>query len=80
MEKANIKKKIVAVVKEKLSVDDDVIKNAKSFEDLGADSLDLVEIIMSLEEQFEVEISDKEAESITSIDQAVDIIYSKKSS
>ena len=74
----DIKKKIASIVKDKLSIDDATIEKAHSFEDLGADSLDMVEIIMALEEDFNIEITDKEAENITSIDKAVVLIQSKQ--
>ena len=79
LDEKDIKTKIVSVIKDKLSIDSaSEIENAKSFEDLGADSLDLVEIIMSLEEKFNIEITDDEAENITSVDQAVQLIIKKQ--
>ena len=65
-------KKIVA---EQLSVEEGQVEPATSFvNDLGADSLDLVELIMALEEKFGVEISDEQAEKITTVQEAVDFI------
>ena len=65
-------KKIVA---EQLSVEEAQVEPATSFvNDLGADSLDLVELIMALEEKFGVEISDEQAEKITTVQEAVDFI------
>jgi acyl carrier protein len=53
------------------------VKNASSFvNDLGADSLDTVELVMALEEEFETEIPDEEAEKITTVQQAIDYINS----
>ena len=78
--KEDVKQKVVSVIKKHLSVDEKAIISAKSFEDLGADSLDMVEIIMSLEEKFNVEISDDDAEKFTSIDNAVDLITGKVNS
>ena len=75
-----IKQKVVLVIKKHLSADEKSIEGASSFEDIGADSLDMVEIIMSLEEKFNIEISDGDAEKITSVDQVVDLIYNKVNS
>lgn len=63
------------VVVEQLGVDTGQVEPETSFvDDLGADSLDLVELIMALEEKFGVEISDEQAEKITTVQQAVDYI------
>ena len=65
-------KKIVA---EQLGVDESEIKSESSFvEDLGADSLDTVELVMALEEEFEAEIPDEDAEKITTVKLAIDYI------
>ena len=65
-------KKIIA---EKLSVDlDEVVPEATFADDLGADSLDLVELIMSMEEEFDIDISDDDAEKITTVQSAIDYI------
>lgn len=65
-------KKIIA---EKLSVDlDEVVPEATFTDDLGADSLDLVELIMSMEEEFDIDISDDDAEKITTVQSAIDYI------
>jgi acyl carrier protein len=69
-------KKIVA---EQLGVAEADIKNESSFvEDLGADSLDTVELVMALEEEFETDIPDDEAEKITTVQQAIDYVKSHK--
>jgi len=69
-------KKIVA---EQLGVDEAEVKPEASFaNDLGADSLDTVELVMALEEKFSVEIPDEEAEKIVTVQNAVDYIESKK--
>ncbi len=63
------------IVSEQLGTDNDKIKNASSFiDDLGADSLDTVELVMALEEEFDTEIPDEEAEKITTVQQAIDYI------
>ncbi|TET52517.1 MAG: acyl carrier protein [Actinobacteria bacterium] len=63
------------IVVEQLSVEDSQIEPGVSFvDDLGADSLDLVELIMALEEKFEIEISDEHAEKITTVKEAVSYI------
>ncbi len=63
------------IVSEQLGTDDDKIKNESSFiDDLGADSLDTVELVMALEEEFDTEIPDDEAEKITTVQQAIDYI------
>jgi len=64
-------------VKKIVAVAEGEIKNESSFvDDLGADSLDTVELVMALEEEFETEIPDEEAEKITTVQQAVDYIGS----
>jgi acyl carrier protein len=70
--------KVKNIVVEQLSVDENEIKPETSFtDDLGADSLDLVELIMALEEEFDLEISDEEAQKIKTIGEAVDYIESQ---
>lgn len=71
--------RVKKVVIEQLSVDEAEIKPEASFtQDLGADSLDTVELVMALEEEFGTEIPDEEAEKITTIQQAVDYIQSNQ--
>jgi acyl carrier protein len=78
MSKEDILAKLKPVVAEQLGVDESDVKEDASFtEDLNADSLDLVELIMSLEEQFQLQISDEDAEKITTVGEAVDYIYEK---
>lgn len=67
--------KVVEIVVQKLSVDKDAVIKSKSFQDLGADSLDMVEIVMKLEEQFGIEINDEDAEKLSSLEQVVDYIH-----
>jgi acyl carrier protein len=73
--KEDILVKLKPVIAEQLGVDESEVKEDASFtEDLNADSLDLVELIMSLEEQFKLQISDEDAEKITTVGEAVDYI------
>lgn len=70
-----IEQRVKKVVAEQLGVNEADIKNESSFvEDLGVDSLDTVELVMALEEEFECEIPDEEAEKITTVQQAIDYI------
>jgi acyl carrier protein len=71
----NIEQRVKKIVAEQLGVSEGDIKIDSSFvDDLGADSLDTVELVMALEEEFECEIPDEEAEKITTVQQAVDYI------
>ena len=71
----NIEARVKKIVAEQLGVNEAEVKNESSFvDDLGADSLDTVELVMALEEEFECEIPDEEAEKITSVQQAIDYI------
>src|ERR1700680_1029166 len=73
----NVEQRVKKIVAEQLGVNEAEIKNESSFvDDLGADSLDTVELVMALEEEFETEIPDEEAEKITTVQQAVDYINS----
>ena len=72
---ATIEERVKKIVMEQLGVSEDEVNNDKSFvDDLGADSLDTVELVMALEEEFETEIPDEEAENITTIQEAIDYI------
>jgi len=67
--------KVKEIIVEQLGVDENEVKLESSFiDDLGADSLDIVELIMALEEEFDLEIPDKEAEKITTVGEAVEYI------
>jgi len=78
MTKEEIMAKIKSVVSEKLNVgEDQVTSDAKFVEDLGADSLDQVELIMAMEDEFELKIPEEEAEQLTTVGAAVDFILSK---
>ena len=71
----NIEQRVRKIVAEQLGVNESEIKNESAFvEDLGADSLDTVELVMALEEEFECEIPDEEAEKITTVQQAIDYV------
>ncbi|EAI8273034.1 acyl carrier protein [Campylobacter coli] len=70
---------VKAVVVEQLSIDADAVKmESKIIEDLGADSLDVVELIMALEEKFEVEIPDSDAEKLIKIEDVINYIENLK--
>ncbi len=72
---SNIAERVKKIVVEQLGVnEDEVTENASFVEDLGADSLDTVELVMALEEEFECEIPDEEAEKITTVQEAIDYI------
>jgi acyl carrier protein len=71
----NVEQRVKKIIAEQLGVNEAEIKNPSSFvDDLGADSLDTVELVMALEEEFETEIPDEEAEKITTVQQAIDYI------
>ena len=73
----NIEQRVRKIVAEQLGVNEADVKNESSFvNDLGADSLDTVELVMALEEEFETEIPDEEAEKITNVQQAIDYVKS----
>jgi acyl carrier protein len=72
---SSIEERVAKMVAEQLGVKEDDVKPASSFvEDLGADSLDTVELIMALEEEFDTEIPDEEAEKIATVQNAIDYI------
>tara|TARA_B100000614_G_scaffold215924_1_gene200508 strand:+ start:315 stop:545 length:231 start_codon:yes stop_codon:yes gene_type:complete len=71
--------KVKEVIIDKLGIEDSKIESESSFvDDLGADSLDTVELIMQLEEEFGIEIPDEDAEKITTVQAAVDYIEKNK--
>jgi acyl carrier protein len=72
---ASIAERVKQIVAEQLGVDEDQVTNEASFmDDLGADSLDTVELVMALEEEFDIEISDEDAEKIQTGQDAIDYI------
>ena len=70
--------KIVDTVSEKLSIKKETITNKSTFQDLGADSLDMVEIVMRLEEQFGIEINDEDAEKLNNMEEVVSYINKRR--
>jgi acyl carrier protein len=74
---STIEERVKKIVVEQLGVKEEEVTNEASFvDDLGADSLDTVELVMALEEEFETEIPDEEAEKITTVQQAIDYVNS----
>lgn len=72
---SSVEKRVKKIVIEQLGVTDEEVTNESSFvNDLGADSLDTVELVMALEEEFEMEIADEDAEKITTIQEAINYI------
>lgn len=72
---ATIQERLKKIIVDQLGVDEaEVVPSASFVEDLNADSLDLVELIMSLEEEFKLQISDEDAEKITTVQEAEDYI------
>jgi acyl carrier protein len=72
----SIKEQVVALIADKLSIDSSKITEESTLAQLGADSLDLVEIIMRMEEKFDVEIDDEQAEKLHNVGQVIDYIQS----
>ena len=71
----SVNERVKNIVAEQLGIGIDEINNESSFiDDLGADSLDTVELVMALEEEFDVEISDEQAENISTVQSAIDYI------
>ena len=74
----SVEEKMKKIIVEQLSVsEDEVVPTASFVDDLGADSLDLVELIMAMEEAFDIEIPDENAEKLKTVQDAIDYIHSK---
>jgi acyl carrier protein len=77
---SSVEDQVRGIIAEQLGLKADEIKNDASFvDDLGADSLDTVELVMALEEEFETEIPDEDAEKITTVQNAIDYIRARQS-
>jgi len=77
MERDELLKKVKAIVADKLSISEDQVTEEASFiDDLGADSLDTVELVMALEDEFDLDIPDEEAEKMTTVGKAMDYVLS----
>ncbi|KAJ5150225.1 hypothetical protein N7448_001803 [Penicillium atrosanguineum] len=76
---STIESRVKEVIAKQLGVkEDELVNSARFVEDLGADSLDIAELFMAFEEEFDMEISDEEAEKITTVQSAIDYIKSKR--
>ncbi len=76
---STIEERVKKIIMEQLDVkEEDVTSDASFVDDLGADSLDTVELVMALEEEFECEIPDEDAEKITTVQQAIDYVTAHK--
>jgi len=77
-EKNDTQEKIIAIIVDELKVDRDLVSQASTFSDLGADSLDMVQIMMKFEEQFGIEINDEDAEKMTKLADVVDYVNERR--
>ena len=78
MERDELLKKIKAIVADKLSISEEQVTEEASFiDDLGADSLDTVELVMALEDEFNLDIPDDEAEKLTTVGKAMDYVLAR---
>ncbi len=74
-DRAQIKTKVIAIIAEKLNIDKDKVAENSTLQELGADSLDIVEIIMKLEEVFGIEINDEDAENLHDVGQVIEYVH-----
>ena len=80
MKMEEVQSKLKEIVMDRLNAEEDQIKpEASLVEDLGADSLDIVELIMGIEEEFDIEIPDEDAEKLTTVGEAMNYVKSKLS-
>lgn len=80
MEKEELLKKVKAIIADKLSISEDQVTEEASFiDDLGADSLDTVELVMALEDEFNMDIPDEEAEKLNTVGKAMDYVLAQLS-
>jgi acyl carrier protein len=78
MERDELFAKVKEIVADKLSIGEDQVTEEASFiDDLGADSLDTVELVMALEDEFDLDIPDEEAEKLTTVGKAMDYVLQK---
>lgn len=80
LDKQTVQSKIITLIAEQLGVEENTITTESTLEQLGADSLDIVELIMKMEECFSIEISDEEAEQLKTVGQVASYIADKVSS
>jgi acyl carrier protein len=74
-----VREKVKQIIVEQLGVNEEQVEDTASFvDDLGADSLDIVELVMAFEEAFDIDIPDQDAEKITTVKDAIDYIEAKK--
>lgn len=76
IEKKETADKIISIVADKLHIDAATINSSSTLQDLGADSLDMVDIIMKVEEEFGIEINDEDAEKMQNIDDVINYVHS----
>lgn len=75
---ADTRDKIISLISVKVSTSEETVRAANSFETLGLDSLDIIEIVMELEEQFSITIDDEDAEKLSGIDEVVEYVHARR--